>query len=460
MNKNKSKKNKYNNTSSKGLSESVVRNISAQKKEPSWMLEIRLKALKSFESMPLPKWGPDLSKLKLNNLYYYIKPIEQKKTSWEDVPANIRQTFEKLDVPKNEQKFFAGVGAQYESEMIYLNLKQKWLEQGIIFLDTDSGLKQYPKLFKKYFGSIIPSSDNKFAALNTAAWSGGSFIYIPKNIHVTMPLQTYFRINSEQLGQFERTLIIVDEGAHLHYLEGCTAPWYKTNSLHCGVVEIIAKKNSHIRYSTMQNWSKNIYNLVTKRAIAYQNSIVEWIDGSLGSAVTMKYPTVILKESGAKAEIISVTTACTPTQIQDSGGKAIHLAPNTSSKIISKSISSNGGKTNYRGTIKIVPGAYNCKSYVQCDALLLDDESFTNAYPHIDIQESDVEVGHEARVSNIEKKQIFYLMSRGLSQIDAQTLIVNGFIKPFTKELPLEYAIEINRLIELAMEKHVENKFS
>ncbi|MBU1007889.1 Fe-S cluster assembly protein SufB [Candidatus Dependentiae bacterium] len=433
----------------RGLNKEIVRSISEQKQEPSWMLDLRIKALKTFESMPVPSWGPSLQDLSLDDLYYYLKPVKKKESIWDEVPADIKKTFEKLNVPQQEQEFFAGVGAQYESEMVYHKLKDEWKEQGIVFLDTDSGLKEYPDLFKEYFGSVVPYADNKFAALNSAVWSGGSFVYIPPGIQITMPLQTYFRIEAEQLGQFERTLIIVDEGSKLHYLEGCTAPWQSTSSLHCGVVEIIAKKNARIRYSTIQNWSKNIYNLVTKRAVAYQDSVVEWIFGSLGSKVTMEYPGVILKEPGARAEIISIATATTKQQTQDSGGKAIHLAPNTSSRIISKSISNNGGVNNYRGLVKIVPGAIGCKSFVQCDALILDDNSKADAYPYIDVQEPDVQIAHEARVSSIEGEKIFYLMSRGLTKKQAEALIVNGFIEPFVKQLPPEYAIEMERLMEL-----------
>jgi len=436
-----------------GLNEEIVRAISQEKNEPDWMLEIRLKALKTFESMPMPSWGPDLSELTLDNLKYYLKPHARKEKTWDDVPDEIRHTFEKLGVPQHEQEFFAGVGAQYESEMVYHKLKEEWQKQGIIFLDTESGLKKHPELFKKYFGSVVPYADNKFAALNTAVWSGGSFIYVPKGVHITMPLQTYFRIEAEQLGQFERTLIIVDEGAQLHYLEGCTAPWHSTSSLHCGVVEIIAQKNARIRYSTIQNWSKNIYNLVTKRGIAYENAVIEWIFGSLGSKVTMEYPAVILKEPGAKAEIISVATATSPEQTQDSGGKAIHLAPNTHSNIISKSIGNQGGTSSYRGLVKVIPGATGCKSFVQCDTLLLDDSSVADAYPYLDIHEADCEIAHEARVSSMEDAKIFYLMSRGLQKEQAESIIINGFIEPFVKQLPPEYAIEMERLVELELEK-------
>lgn len=438
--------------SQKGLNEEIVRSISAKKQEPEWMLNFRLEALKCFEARPMQKWGPSLSALDMNDIYYYIKPIEKQISSWEDVPQEIKYTFDRLGVPESEKKYLAGMGAQYESEVVYHNLKQEWADQGVIFLDTDSGLKLYPEIFKEYFGTVIPMNDNKFAALNSAVWSGGSFVYIPKGVHVTMPLQTYFRINAEQMGQFERTLIIADEGSSVHYIEGCTAPMYKTSSLHSAVVEIIAKKGAKVRYSTIQNWSRNVYNLVTKRAIAYENSLVEWIDGNLGSGITMKYPSVILKGDGARAEILSIAMASTDGQIQDAGAKALHLASNTSSRIISKSISKNGGRCSYRGVVKVARGAKNCKSFVQCDALILDEKSISDTYPFIDIAEQDVEIGHEAKVSKIGDEQVFYLMSRGLSAQDAQTLIVNGFISPFVKELPMEYAIEMNRLIALEME--------
>lgn len=438
--------------SQKGLNEEIVRSISAKKQEPEWMLNFRLEALKCFEARPMQKWGPSLSALDMNDIYYYIKPIEKQISSWDDVPQEIKYTFDRLGVPESEKKYLAGMGAQYESEVVYHNLKQEWADQGVIFLDTDSGLKLYPEIFKEYFGTVIPMNDNKFAALNSAVWSGGSFVYIPKGVHVTMPLQTYFRINAEQMGQFERTLIIADEGSSVHYIEGCTAPMYKTSSLHSAVVEIIAKKGAKVRYSTIQNWSRNVYNLVTKRAIAYENALVEWIDGNLGSGITMKYPSVILKGDGARAEILSIAMASTDGQIQDAGAKALHLASNTSSRIISKSISKNGGRCSYRGVVKVAKGAKNCKSFVQCDALILDEKSISDTYPFIDIAEQDVEIGHEAKVSKIGDEQVFYLMSRGLSAQDAQTLIVNGFISPFVKELPMEYAIEMNRLIALEME--------
>jgi len=436
----------------KGLNEKIVREISAKKNEPSWMLDLRLKGLKNFEERPMQKWGPSLKELDTNDIYYYVKPVENQVKSWDMVPDDIKKTFDRLGVPESEKKHLAGLGAQYESEVVYHNLKKEWEDQGVVFLDTDSALKQYPELFKKYFATVIPHNDNKFAALNTAVWSGGSFVYIPKGVQVTAPLQTYFRINAEQMGQFERTLIIAEEGSYVHYVEGCTAPTYSTSSLHSAVVEIVALPGARVRYSTIQNWSRNVYNLVTKRAHAYRDSFVEWIDGNLGSSITMKYPAVILKEEGARAEILSVAMASWPGQIQDSGAKVTHLASNTSSKIVSKSISSNGGRASYRGAVKIVSGAKNCKSFVQCDALLMDDASRSDTYPFVDIAEPAVDVGHEASVSKIGDEQLFYLMSRGLSETDARALIVNGFVEPFVKELPMEYALEMNRLIEMEME--------
>ncbi len=441
--------------SDKGLNEAIVKNISSKKNEPRWMLEFRLEALHYFEKYPMPNWGPTLAKLDPNDIYYYIKPIDKPKQSWNDVPASIKYTFDKLGVPESEKKHLAGLSAQFESQVVYHNLQEEWSKKGVIFLDTDTALQEHEELFKKYFGTVIPKNDNKFAALNSAVWSGGSFIYIPKGIHVTMPLQTYFRINAKQMGQFERTLIIAEEGSFVHYVEGCTAPVYNSNSLHSAVVEIIACKNSRVRYSTIQNWSKDVYNLVTKRAIAFQDSLVEWIDGNLGSGITMKYPAVILKESGAKADILSIAMAKSKGQIQDSGGKVIHLASNTKSRIISKSISKGGGRCSYRGLVKVIKGASHCNSYVQCDALILDDISISDTYPYIDISEADVDIGHEARVSKIGDEQLFYLMSRGMPKQDAQTMIVNGFIEPFVKELPMEFALEMNRLIELEMESSI-----
>ncbi len=441
--------------SDKGLNEEIVRNISAKKQEPEWMLELRLKALKEFMDRPMQQWGPDLSALNIDDIHYYLKPVKRQERNWDDVPKEIKQTFDRLGVPQSEREHLAGLGAQYESEVVYHNLKTEWEEKGVIFLDTDTGLKEHPELFKKFFGSVIPFNDNKFAALNTAVWSGGSFIYIPKGVELDAPLQTYFRINAERMGQFERTLIIADEGSMVSYVEGCTAPTYASSSLHSAVVEIIAMPNARVRYYTIQNWSKNVYNLVTKRAVAHKDSLVEWIDCNLGSGVTMKYPGVILKEEGARAEIISLAMASRPEQVQDSGGKIMHLAPNTSSRIVSKSISSNGGRSSYRGAVNVVKGAKNCKSYVECDALLIDEKSRTDTYPYIDINEAEVDIGHEASVAKISEDQLFYLMSRGFDDAQARNLIVNGFIEPLVKTLPMEFAVEMNRLIELEMEGSV-----
>lgn len=435
-----------------GINEHIVRSISRKKREPKWMLALRLKALKEFEQRPLQKWGPDLSELDMHDIYYYLKPVKKQERTWDDVPEEIKTTFDRLGVPQAERKHLAGLGAQYESEVVYHNLRPEWKKKGVVFLDTDTGLRKFPDLFKKYFGTIIPYNDNKFAALNTAVWSGGSFIYVPKGVHITMPLQAYFRINAEKMGQFERTLIIADEGAQISYVEGCTAPTYVTSSLHSAVVEIIALPGSRVRYYTIQNWSKNVYNLVTKRAHAHKDSLVEWIDCNLGSGVTMKYPCVILKEEGARAEILSVAMASKDGQVQDSGGKIIHEAANTSSRIIAKSISSKGGRSSYRGAVTIEKGAKNCKSFVQCDALMLDAKSRTDTYPYIKIEEHDVDMGHEATVSKISDDQIFYLMSRGIKEDEARNLVVNGFIEPLVKTLPMEFAVEMNRLIELEME--------
>lgn len=445
----------YEYKSELGLNTEIVCDISARKEEPLWMLELRLKGLENFVQRPMQKWGPELTKLDVNDIYYYVKPVKQQHHNWEDVPKDIKNTFDRLGVPESEKRHLAGLGAQYESEVVYHNLKAEWQEKGVIFLDTDSALKQHPEIFQQYFGTVIPFDDNKFAALNTAVWSGGSFIYVPKGVHIDVPLQTYFRINAEKMGQFERTLIIADEGSFVTYVEGCTAPSYAASSLHSAVVEIIAKKGARVRYYTIQNWSRNVYNLVTKRAIAEEDAVVEWIDGNLGSGVTMKYPAVILKGERARAEILSIAMASASNQVQDSGGKAIHMASNTSSRIISKSISAKGGRSSYRGTVKVVAGAKNCKSYVQCDALILDAQSRSDTYPYIDINEDDVEIGHEATVSKIGDDQLFYLMSRGLDGNTARTLIVNGFIEPFVKQLPMEFAVEMNRLIELEMEGSV-----
>jgi Fe-S cluster assembly protein SufB len=435
----------------KGLDESLIRYISTMKNEPEWMLEYRLKAYEHFLDRPMPEWGADLSEIDFDNIYYYIKPSERQGDDWEDIPPYIKDTFNKLGIPDAEQKFLAGVAAQYESEVVYHKMKEELKNQGVIFLGMDDGLAQYPELVKEYFGTIIPFSDNKFAALNTSVWSGGSFIYVPPGVRVEMPLQAYFRINAKNVGQFERTLIIIDEGAYCHYVEGCTAPIYSTDSLHSAVVEIIIKKGGRCRYTTIQNWSNNVYNLVTKRAMAYDNATMEWVDGNLGSKTTMKYPAVYLMGPGAHGEILSIAFAGKG-QHQDAGGKVVHVAPNTSSRIISKSLSKSGGRASYRGLLKVHEGAYNSRSNVVCDALLLDDQSRSDTYPYIEIDENDVTIGHEASVSKIGEEQLFYMMSRGVSEEMASTMIVNGFIEPLVKELPMEYAVEMNRLIQLQME--------
>jgi Fe-S cluster assembly protein SufB len=435
----------------KGLSEDVVRAISAHKKEPRWMLDFRLQALRVFEDKPMPDWGADLSGINFDAMHYYIDPSERKYQKWEDVPEDIRDTYDKIGIPKAEREFLAGVGAQYDSEVVYHRLKEKWEKQGVIFLDTDTALKTHPDFFKEYFGTIIPPNDNKFAALNSAVWSGGSFIYVPKGVHVTIPLQAYFRINAANMGQFERTLIIADEGSYVHYVEGCTAPIYTTDSLHSAVVEIVVKRDARVRYTTIQNWSNNVYNLVTKRMLVLENGFGEWIDGNIGSKVTMKYPSVVLKGRGARGEVLSLAFAGQG-QHQDAGGKAIHLSPDTTSTITSKSVCLKGGRSSYRGLVKIVPGARGAKSFVRCDALLLDDISRSDTYPTNVVKEEDVSLGHEASVSKVGEEQLFYLMSRGLDEAEATSMIVNGFIEPIVKELPLEYAVELNRLIALSME--------
>lgn len=438
----------------KGLNHEVIDQISDMKGEPDWMREFRHKALDIFLRKPMPTWGADLSGIDFDEIYYYIKPAEKQGRSWDEVPEDIKRTFDRLGIPEAERKFLAGVGAQYESEVVYHSLKEEWERQGVIFLDTDSALKQYPDLFREYFATVVPPADNKFAALNSAVWSGGSFIYVPKGVKLDIPLQAYFRINAESMGQFERTLIIVDEGASVHYVEGCTAPIYAADSLHSAVVEIIVKPGGRCRYSTIQNWSNNVYNLVTKRAVAYEGAVMEWIDGNLGSKVTMKYPAVYMLGEGARAEILSIAFAGRG-QHQDAGGKVVHAAPGTSSRIISKSISKDGGRASYRGLLKVVEGARGSKSNVVCDALILDEESRSDTYPYIEIDEDDVTIGHEATVSKIGEEQIFYLMSRGLSEDEAAAMIVSGFIEPMVKELPMEYAVEMNRLIQLQMEGSV-----
>ena len=435
----------------KGLNEEGVRTISMMKGEPQWMLDYRLRAYEHFLERPMPGWGASLEDIDFDDIYYYIKPSERQEDDWDDVPSYIKDTFDKLGIPQAEQKFLSGVAAQYESEVVYHNIQKELEDKGVIFLGMDDGLKQYPELVKEYFGTVIPYNDNKFAALNTAVWSGGSFIYVPPGVHIEMPLQAYFRINAKNVGQFERTLIIVDEGAYVHYVEGCTAPIYSSNSLHSAVVEIFVKKGGRCRYTTIQNWSNNVFNLVTKRAVAHENATMEWVDGNLGSKVTMKYPAVYLMGEGAHGEVLSIAFAGTG-QHQDAGGKVVHVAPNTTSRIISKSISKGGGRSSYRGLLKIHEGAINSKSNVVCDALLLDEHSRSDTYPYIEIDEQEVTVGHEASVSKVGEEQLFYLMSRGIREEMANTLIVNGFIEPLVKELPMEYAIEMNRLIQLQME--------
>ncbi len=435
----------------KGLDREVVEQISRLKDEPDWMLEFRLKALDHFLARPMPNWGSDLSKLDLDNIYYYVRPSESESQSWDDVPDTIKQTFDKLGIPEAEQKFLAGVGAQYESEMVYHSIKEHLESQGVIFLSIEEGLRQHPDLFREHFGKVIPIADNKFAALNSAVWSGGSFVYVPPGVKVELPLQAYFRLNVANIGQFERTMIIVDEGAQVHYVEGCTAPIYTTDSLHSGVIEIIVKKGARCRYTTIQNWSVNVYNLVTQRAIVHEDATMEWVDANLGSKVTMKYPSVYLVGERAHGEVLSLAFAGEHQQ-QDAGAKAIHVAPHTSSKITSKSISKSGGRASYRGLLKVHKGAVGSRSNVVCDALLLDPQSRSDTYPYIEIDEDDVSIGHEASVSKIGEEQLFYLASRGLSEEEAATMIVSGFIEPLVKELPMEYAVEMNRLIQLQME--------
>jgi len=436
--------------SRKGLDEDVVRKISSMKGEPEWMLAFRLKALKHFQQRPTPTWGADISELNLDEIYYYIKPTESEGRTWDDVPETIKNTFEKLGIPEAEQKYLAGVGAQYESEMIYHSIQEEMKKQGVIFLSIEDGLRQHPDVFREYFSTVIPIQDNKFAALNSAVWSGGSFVYVPPGVRVDLPLQAYFRLNSANIGQFERSLIIADEGAQVHYVEGCTAPLYSTHSFHSGVIEIIVKKNARVRYTTIQNWSNNVYNLVTQRAKVYENGTMEWVDANLGSKTTMKYPSCYLMEPGAHGEILSVAFAG-PGQHKDAGGKVLHFAPNTSSKITSKSISRGNGRSSYRGLLKVYPKAEGAKSNVVCDALLLDPQSRSDTYPYIEVDARDVTLGHEATVSKVGEEQLFYLMSRGLSEEEATTMVVSGFIEPLVKELPMEYAVEMNRLIQLQM---------
>ncbi len=437
----------------KGIDAEIVHQISDMKNEPAWMRDFRLQSLQIFFDKPMPKWGGDVS-LDFQDIYYYLKPTNSQGRTWDEVPKEIKDTFERLGIPEAERKFLSGVKAQFESEVIYGSLKQDLADKGVIFTDTDTAVREHPELLRKYFGTIIPPHDNKFAALNSAVWSGGSFIYIPKGVKIDFPLQAYFRINAENMGQFERTLIIVDEGASVHYVEGCTAPMWSSESLHSAVVEISVHRNARCRYTTIQNWANNIFNLVTKRAMAYGDATMEWIDGNLGSKLTMKYPSVYMMEPGARGEILSIAFAG-PGQHQDAGAKLVHCAPNTTGQIISKSISKGGGRSSYRGLVRVEKGATNVKTSVVCDALILDDKSRSDTYPYLEIAEQDVSIGHEASVSRIGEEQLFYLTSRGLTEAEASAMIVNGFIEPLVKELPMEYAVEMNRLIQMQMEGSV-----
>jgi len=450
-----SDKDAYADDVKRGLNEAVVRDISARKSEPEWMLDLRLKGLKLFERKPMPTWGSDLSGIDFDNIKYFVRSTEKQAATWDDLPADIKSTYDKLGIPEAEkQRLVSGVAAQYESEVVYHKIREDLEEQGVIFLDTDSGLREHPEIFQEYFGSVIPVGDNKFAALNTSVWSGGSFIYVPKGVHVEIPLQAYFRINTENMGQFERTLIIVDEDAYVHYVEGCTAPIYSSDSLHSAVVEIIVKKNARCRYTTIQNWSNNVYNLVTKRAACHQGARMEWVDGNIGSKVTMKYPAVYMLGEHASGEVLSIAFAGEG-QHQDAGAKMVHAAPNTSSTIVSKSVARGGGRTSYRGLVQIQENAKHSKSTVKCDALLVDTVSRSDTYPYVDVREDDASIGHEATVSKVGDDQLFYLMSRGLSEDEAMAMIVRGFVEPIARELPMEYALELNRLIELQMEGSV-----
>jgi Fe-S cluster assembly protein SufB len=437
----------------RGINAQIVAEISEMKREPKWMRDFRLRSLKIFESKPMPRWGGDIG-INFQDIFYYLKPTEHQGKTWDDVPSEIKDTFDKLGIPEAEKKYLAGVKAQFESEVVYGSLQEDLGKKGVIFTDTDTAVREHGDLVKEYFGTIIPPEDNKFAALNSAVWSGGSFIYVPKGVKIEFPLQAYFRINAEQMGQFERTLILVDEGAEVHYVEGCTAPMYTTESLHSAVVEVVVRRGARCRYTTIQNWANNIYNLVTKRAVAYGDSLMEWIDGNLGSRLTMKYPAVYMMEPGARGEILSIAFS-SKGQHQDAGAKVVHCAPHTKSRIISKSISKNGGRSSYRGLCKVQDGAVGSKSNVVCDALILDPQSRSDTYPYIEVEEQDVQVEHEASVSRIGEEQLFYLQSRGLTDAEASSMIVSGFIEPLIKELPMEYAVEMNRLIELQMEGSV-----
>ena len=439
-------------TARRGLNEEVVRNISTLKGEPEWMLQLRLKALRLFDKKPMPTWGSDLTGIDFQNIKYFVRSTEKQATSWDDLPEDIKNTYDRLGIPEAEkQRLIAGVAAQYESEVVYHQIREDLEEKGVIFVDTDTGLREHEDIFKEYFGSVIPVGDNKFASLNTSVWSGGSFVYVPPGVHVEIPLQAYFRINTENMGQFERTLIIADEGSYVHYVEGCTAPIYKTDSLHSAVVEIVVKKNARVRYTTIQNWSNNVYNLVTKRATCAEGATMEWVDGNIGSKVTMKYPAVYLMGEHSKGETLSIAFAGEG-QHQDAGAKMVHAAPNTSSTIVSKSVARGGGRTSYRGLVQVLEGAEHSRSSVVCDALLVDQISRSDTYPYVDVREDDVQMGHEATVSKVSEDQLFYLMSRGLSETEAMAMIVRGFVEPIARELPMEYALELNRLIELQME--------
>jgi len=436
----------------RGLNEEVVRDISARKSEPQWMLDLRLKSLRLFGKKPMPTWGSDLTGIDFQNIKYFVKSTEKQATTWDELPEDIRNTYDRLGIPEAEkQRLIGGVAAQYESEVVYHQIREDLQDKGVIFVDTDTGLREHEDLFKEYFTSVIPAGDNKFASLNTAVWSGGSFIYVPPGVQVDIPLQAYFRINTENMGQFERTLIIADEGSHVHYVEGCTAPIYKSDSLHSAVVEIIVKKNARVRYTTIQNWSNNVYNLVTKRATAAEGATMEWIDGNIGSKVTMKYPAIYLLGEHARGETLSIAFAGEG-QHQDAGAKMVHAAPNTSSSIVSKSVARGGGRTSYRGLVQVMEGASNSRSTVRCDALLVDTISRSDTYPYVDVREDDVQMGHEATVSKVSDDQLFYLMSRGMTEEEAMAMIVRGFVEPIARELPMEYALELNRLIELQME--------
>ena len=448
-------KNDAGENAQRGINEDVVRNISSLKDEPEWMLKMRLKGLRYFDRKPMPTWGADLSGIDFDRIKYFVRSTERQATSWEDLPEDILETYERLGIPEAErERLVAGVAAQYESEVVYHQINDELERQGVVFLDTDTGLKEHEEIFREYFGSVIPVGDNKFSALNTAVWSGGSYVYVPKGVHVEIPLQAYFRINTENMGQFERTLIIADEGSYVHYVEGCTAPIYQTDSLHSAVVEIIVKKNARVRYTTIQNWSTNVYNLVTKRAVVEEGGTMEWVDGNIGSKVTMKYPAVYLTGEHAQGETLTMAFAGSG-QYQDTGSKMVHLAPNTKSNIISKSVARGGGRSAYRGLVQITEGAKNSTNNTECDALLVDTISRTDTYPYIDIREDDVTLGHEATVSKVSEMQLFYLMSRGLSEEEAMAMIVRGFVEPISRHLPMEYAMELNKLIELQMEGSV-----